>query len=161
KTEPPAAAKTSVAGVSGAVTGALARGPGSRSQFAATRRGSRFELSLVRDRLVRLGRGVRDEGVGPGDNPRVTGVNPGPAETSGSPPSETWATSGGLSGGDSIAFKSGAVPVASGKSMAASVTLPALSVTEARTLRASAVPASQRWPPLTLGRAMGTLRHTP
>ena len=43
--------------------------------------------------------------------------------------------------------------------MNASVTLPARSETEARTLRASAVPASHRWPPISLAALIGTLRH--
>ena len=58
-----------------------------------------------------------------------------------------------------IDTRSGWLPVPSGIWMNASVTFFARSDTEARTFRASAVPASHRCAPISLGRLIGTLRH--
>ena len=76
------------------------------------------------------------------------------------PGSEFRASGGGSSSPGGGAARSGGLPVPSGRSTNASATLPALSATEARTLSASAVPASQRRLPFSLGVLIGTLRHT-
>src|SRR5262249_29155061 len=56
---------------------------------------------------------------------------------------------------------SSGLAVPSGKSITASVTLPARSAIDNRTFKASAVPASHACEPINFGRRIGTRRHVP
>ena len=74
---------------------------------------------------------------------------------------EICSTIGGLGSSGSSAADSGGFDVPSGRSITASVTLPARSATDIRTFNASAVPASHPCEPISFGRGIGTRRHTP